>query len=162
MGLLGGSVVKNLPANAKDTRDSSSVLGSGRSPRERNDNPHQYPCLENSIDRGARRATVHRVTKSRTRQKQLSTYTVFIIPCQECWHLSLHVIHIPVSLLHFSFTLFFRVFPYQALNFYVFSYQSFWFFWPLANAGLLIQFTCAVFSSFYHSSVFIIGFFSAP
>ena len=105
-GLLSGSVVKNLPASVKDTRDPSSVLGSGRSPRERNGNPFQYSCLENSTDRGARRATVHRVTKSRTRQKQLTTGTVFIITHRERWHFPLHVIHLPVSPFLVSFTLF--------------------------------------------------------
>ena len=43
MGFLGGSVVKNLPANAKDL---SLIPGSGRFPGEGNDNPLQYPCLE--------------------------------------------------------------------------------------------------------------------
>ena len=55
-------VVKNLPANAGDV---GSVSGSGRSPGGGNGNPFQY-CLENSIDKGAWRATVHGVTKSQT------------------------------------------------------------------------------------------------
>ena len=50
MGFPGGSVVKNLPANAGDE---CSIPGSGRSPGEGNGNPHQYSCLENSMDRGA-------------------------------------------------------------------------------------------------------------
>ena len=62
-GLLSGSVVKNLPANVKDTRDPSPVLGSGRSPRERNGNPLQYSCLENHMDRGVWRATVYGFAK---------------------------------------------------------------------------------------------------
>ena len=57
-------VVKNLPANAGDVRDMDSIPGSGRSPKVRNGNPLQYSCLENPMDRGAWRATVHRVTKS--------------------------------------------------------------------------------------------------
>ena len=40
--------------------------GSGRPHGEANGNLLQYSCLENSMDRGARQATVHRVTKSRT------------------------------------------------------------------------------------------------
>ena len=40
-------VVKNLPANAGDKRDMSSIPGSGRSPGGGNDNPLQYSCLEN-------------------------------------------------------------------------------------------------------------------
>ena len=46
----GGSVVKNLPAN---TGDASLIPGSGRSPGEGNDNPLQYSCLGNPMDRGA-------------------------------------------------------------------------------------------------------------
>ena len=48
-------LVKNLPANTGDTRDAVSILGSGRSPEVGNDNPLQYSCLENSMDRGASR-----------------------------------------------------------------------------------------------------------
>ena len=59
-------MVKNLPANAGDTRDVGLIPGSGRSPRLGNDNPLQYSCLENSMGRGAWRAKVHGVTKSWT------------------------------------------------------------------------------------------------
>ena len=59
-------VVKNPLANAGDVRDSGLIPGSGRSPGEGNGNPLQYYCLENPMDRGAWRATVDRVTKSRT------------------------------------------------------------------------------------------------
>ena len=62
-GLPGGSVVKNLPASAGD---SSSIPGSERSPGEENGNPFHPYCLENPMDRGAWRATVHGVTRSRT------------------------------------------------------------------------------------------------
>ena len=41
--------------------DESSIPGLGRSPGEGNDNPFQYSCLENSMDRGAWLATVHGV-----------------------------------------------------------------------------------------------------
>ena len=44
MGFPGGSVVKYLPASARDTGDVDSILGSGRSPGE--GNPLQYSCLE--------------------------------------------------------------------------------------------------------------------
>ena len=60
----GGSVVKNLPANAEDTRDKDLIPGLGRSPGVGNGNPLQYSCLRNPMDRGAWWATVHRVTKS--------------------------------------------------------------------------------------------------
>ena len=67
-------VVKNPPANAGDVRDSGSTLGSRRSLGGRHGNPLQYPCLENLMDRGTWRATVHRVTKSQARLKQISTH----------------------------------------------------------------------------------------
>ena len=57
-------VVKNLPANTGDIRDSGSVLGSGRAPGGGNGNPLQFSCLENPMDRRAWRATVHGVAKS--------------------------------------------------------------------------------------------------
>ena len=47
-----GSVVKNLPASAGDTRDTGSIPGLGRSPRGGNGNALQYSCLENPKDRG--------------------------------------------------------------------------------------------------------------
>ena len=62
-------VVKDLPANAGDTRDMGSTPGLGRSPEGGHDNPLQYSCLENPMDRGAWRATVHRVTKNWTKLK---------------------------------------------------------------------------------------------
>ena len=58
-------MVKNPPANARDIRDAGSIPGS-RSPGEGNGNPFQYSCLENPMDRGAWRATVHGVKKSQT------------------------------------------------------------------------------------------------
>ena len=58
-----------------------SIPGLGRSPGGGHDNPLQYSFLENTVDRGAWWATVHRVTNSQTRLKQLSMYacTYFII-----------------------------------------------------------------------------------
>jgi len=67
-------VVKNLPANAGDIRDSGSIPESGRSPGGGHGNPLQYSCLENPMGRGAWWATLHGVTKSRTRLKRLSTH----------------------------------------------------------------------------------------
>ena len=66
--------VKKLPANAGDLRDAGSILGSGRSPGEGHGNPLQYSCLENLMDRGTWWATIHRVAKSRTLLKWLSTH----------------------------------------------------------------------------------------
>ena len=55
--------------------ESGSVPGSGRCSGEGNGNSLQYSCLENSMDRGPRKATVHRVAKSWTQVKRLSTHT---------------------------------------------------------------------------------------
>ena len=66
--------VKNLPANEGDLRDVGSIPGSGRFPGEGHDNSLQYSCLENSMDRRAWRVTLHRVTKSQTWLKWLSTH----------------------------------------------------------------------------------------
>ena len=52
----------------------SSIPGSGRSPGGGHGNPLQYFSLENWMDRGAWRATVRGVTKSRTQLKWLSTH----------------------------------------------------------------------------------------
>ena len=68
-GFPGGSVVKNLLANAEEI---GLTFGSGRSPGEANGNPLQYSCLENPMDRGARQATVHEIAKT---QIQLSDKT---------------------------------------------------------------------------------------
>ena len=63
MGFSGSSVIKNLPANAGDA---GSIPGLGSSPGGRNDNPLQYSCLENPMDRGPWWAMVHRVAESDT------------------------------------------------------------------------------------------------
>ena len=60
-------MVRNLPANAEDTRDAGSIPGLGRSPGRGNGNPFQYSCWENSMNRGTWRATVHGIAKSQTR-----------------------------------------------------------------------------------------------
>ena len=63
MGFPGGSVVKKPPANAAV---SGSIPGSERYPGKGNGNLLHYSCLGNPMDREARWATVHGVTKSRT------------------------------------------------------------------------------------------------
>jgi len=62
--ILVALVVKNLPANAGDVREVRSIPGLGRSPGGGNGNPLQYSCLENPMDRGAWRATVHGITRA--------------------------------------------------------------------------------------------------
>ena len=63
LGFPGGIAEKKLPAN---TGDADSVPGSGGSPRGGNENPLQYSCLKNSVDRGTWWAVVHGVAKSGT------------------------------------------------------------------------------------------------
>ena len=65
-------MVLNLPANAGDIKDTGSVPGLGRSPREGNGYLLYYSRLENSLDKGVWWATVHEVAKSQT---QLSDFT---------------------------------------------------------------------------------------
>ena len=60
VGFLGGSVLKNLPAN---TGDMGSIPGLGRSPGEENGHPSQCSCLENPMDRGTWQARIYGVTK---------------------------------------------------------------------------------------------------
>ena len=65
-GFPGGPVVKNPPANARESEDTGLILGSGRSPGGGHGNPLQYSYLENPIDRGVWWATVHGIAKSWT------------------------------------------------------------------------------------------------
>ena len=68
---------KNPPANVEDRRDTDLIPGSERFPGEGNDNPLQYYCLEDSMDRGDWWATVHGVAKSWTR---LSMHVNLLMP----------------------------------------------------------------------------------
>ena len=61
-GFPGDTAVKNSVANSGGSRDTGSIPGSGRCSEAENGNPLQYSCLESTMDRGAWRATVHRVT----------------------------------------------------------------------------------------------------
>ena len=66
-GFPGGLVVKEKKksvANAGDVRDAGLIPGLGRFPGDGHGNPLQYPCLENSMDRGAWRTAVHGTVKS--------------------------------------------------------------------------------------------------
>ena len=65
IGFPGGTSGKEPASNAGNVRDADSVPGSGRSPGGRHDNPLQYSCLENLMDRGTWQAIVHGVTKVR-------------------------------------------------------------------------------------------------
>ena len=67
-------MVKNPPANAGDLGDAGLIPGEG------NDNPLQYSCLENPMDRGAWQATVHGGHKELDTTEHLSTHSFFYIP----------------------------------------------------------------------------------
>ena len=89
-------VVKNLPANA-EVRDVGLIPGLGRSPGGGHDNPFQYSCLENPMDRGAWWAIVHRVAKSQTcshnlLQKYLQTKPLCSVLCRNPGFLKVHVL----------------------------------------------------------------------
>ena len=73
-GFQGGSVVKESFADVGAIGDTSSIPGSGRSLGEGNDNPLQYSCLENPMDRGVWWATVHEIAESQIQLKQLSMH----------------------------------------------------------------------------------------
>ena len=75
VGFLGGSDGKE---STYLCRRCGVDLWVGRYPGEGNDYPHQYSCLENSLDRGAWWATVHGVAKSWTRlSKKTCTETTW-------------------------------------------------------------------------------------
>ena len=71
-------VVKNLAASPGDTRDSSSIPGSGRSPGVGNGNSLWYPCLEISMGRGAWQAAVHRATESDMTERLSTKYIRYV------------------------------------------------------------------------------------
>ena len=76
MDLPGGSAVKNPPAK----QETGSIPGSGRCPGEGNGNPLQYSCLENLMNRGVSKATVHGVTRV-----ELSNITTTTTVYQRGW-----------------------------------------------------------------------------
>ena len=59
-GVPGGSDGKESACNVGDP---GSIHGLERSPGEGKGSPLQYSCLENSMDKGAWKATVHGVTR---------------------------------------------------------------------------------------------------
>ena len=84
MGFPGGSDRREPACNAGDP---CSIRGAGRSPEEGRGNPLQYSRLENPMDRGAWRATVHGVAESQTRLKRVNAYT-YIADTQCCLRFS--------------------------------------------------------------------------
>ena len=70
-------MVKNPPANARDSGDMGSFPGSRGFPGGGNDNSPQSSCLENPMDRGAWWDTIHEVTKSQTQLSDWHTHVSF-------------------------------------------------------------------------------------
>ena len=68
-----GTGVKNLPTNGGDAREASSIPGLGRSPGEGDDNPLQYSCPGNPIDRGAWWVPAHGVAKESAQLSDTTT-----------------------------------------------------------------------------------------
>ena len=83
----GAPVVKTPPAYARDRRNVGLIPGLGRSPGEGHSNPLQCSCLENSYGQRGLEATVHRVAKSSTRLKMLSTHIglKLSMPLRDFW-----------------------------------------------------------------------------
>ena len=75
-GFLGGTHGKEPACQCRRHK----IPGSGRCPAGGHGNPLRYSCLENPMDRGAWRATVHGVEKSQTRLKQLSRHAYLSTP----------------------------------------------------------------------------------
>ena len=71
-GYPGGALIKNPPANARDSRGEGLIPGLGRFPGEGIGNPLQYSCLKNPMDRGAWKATVHSGHKELDMTEELS------------------------------------------------------------------------------------------
>ena len=90
LGFPGGSEGKESTCNAGDL---GLIPGLGRSPGGGHGNPLQYSYLENPMDKGAWRATVHGVAKSRTQLKQLI----------------IHWSHLPFAFVDWFFFFFFKI-----------------------------------------------------
>ena len=71
-------MVKNPLANAGDEEYVGLISGSGKPSGEGNGNSLQYSFLENPMDRGVWRATVHGVAKSWT-QQSMRTHNLLIV-----------------------------------------------------------------------------------
>ena len=118
LGFSAGSVGKEYSYNSGDW---GSILWLGRSPGEENGNPLQYSCLEDSMDRGAWRAIIHRVIKSQTWLKWLGMHTLLLTslfssffpppPVSSYSYLSLSSFLLPLSSSPLSLSFPLSVFP---------------------------------------------------
>ena len=91
--------VKNPRAIQEIQADASSIPRSKRSSGGGHSSPLQYSCLENPMDRGAWWATVHRVAKSQTRLKRLSTHMQLFISYNTDITSHFHFSHLYLSLI---------------------------------------------------------------
>ena len=94
-GFAGGSDDKE---SAYNTGDTCLIPGSGRSPREGNGNPLQYSFLDNTMDRGAWRATIYGVTKSRHNwgtNTHAHTHSLFLVSVQNISHYATKILYQP-------------------------------------------------------------------
>ena len=94
-GFAGGSDDKE---SAYNTGDTGLIPGSGRSPREGNGNPLQYSFLDNTMDRGAWRATIYGVTKSRHNwgtNTHAHTHSLFLVSVQNISHYATKILYQP-------------------------------------------------------------------
>ena len=82
-------VVKNPSVNEGDIREAGLIPGLGRSPGGMHGKALQYPCLENPHGQRKLSTTVHRVTKSWKRLKQLTTMNTLLhnMPMSNLWYL---------------------------------------------------------------------------
>ena len=87
--------LKRLPASACSAGDLGSIPGSGRSPGGENDNPLQYSCLGDPMDRGAWWATVHRVAELGTTERLTHARTALHCSmwASELWHVNSYLQH---------------------------------------------------------------------
>ena len=85
LGVPSGSAVKNPPVMLELQEAAGLSPGFGKSSGEGHSNPIQYSCLENPMDRGVWRATVHWVAKSRIGLKWLSTQACTVYPLYSGW-----------------------------------------------------------------------------
>ena len=92
-GFVGGAGGTESACSAGDP---GSIPGLGKSPGEGNDNPLQYPCLENPMDRGAWWATVHGVTKSQTRLSNSHSHIHFQISITGEKNIKAVIIHVSI------------------------------------------------------------------
>ena len=91
-GLPSGSGIKNLPANAGAVGDLGSIPGWGRAPGGGNDNPLQYCCLGNPMDRGVWWATVHGVARVRHNWARIYNCGLLLERLGKAWKWSCSVV----------------------------------------------------------------------